>query len=198
MALLGLSSTGSASVGSAELTGVEPAAEPFFARWVEQTLSVVGRARERNWRDQIISALANARCPSVPLPLRNAAAQVRRHEDEPQSDRVLADAAATVLGPACVVSDVESTSQVLEVKCPLPARAGLELPGSVFGDVLVADYLVLNALATSFVARDEFDAKAKRLVMDFLLSAGLRGEHARETRGSRVKSPAGGQRPRPR
>ena len=65
--------------------------------------------------------------------------------------------------------------------CPLPKQPELQI-SHVLGDILAVDYLVLNAIATTLLAGKEYDTSAKRLVMDFALSASLRGERARESK----------------
>ena len=60
----------------------------------------------------------------------------------------------------------------------MPSRPELQLSGAILKDIRAVDYVVMNALASKLLAAQQYDAYAERLMMDFALSAGLRGEQA--------------------
>jgi hypothetical protein len=55
---------------------------------------------------------------------------------------------------------------------------GFRLSDIELGDIRAVDYVLLNAMARSLQAAKAYDESAQRLMMDFTLSAGLRGERA--------------------
>jgi hypothetical protein len=166
---------------SADAGAAAKPAPPGCQPWLKQTVTRIEKLPEQKWRDAIVAALADA-CPDVPEALRKGARDVRTIKEAGRRDRLLADAAASVLGMTCSVTDPMSDSRELAARCPLPARPELQLSSTVLGDVRAVDYLIVDALATRLLAARQYDAHAERLMMDFLLSAGLRGEAAQKHR----------------
>jgi hypothetical protein len=155
--------------------------------WLTETVTRIEKLPEQKWRDAIIAALADS-CDEVPTALKKAARDVRAIKDAARRDRLLGDAAMSVLAPSCAVSDPTSDALAIAAACPMPARPELQFPRAVLGDIRAVDYLVLDALATKLLAAKQYDASAERLMMDFSLSAGLRGEQAKKAkRGSNVR-----------
>lgn len=151
------------------------------SKWLNKTVETMKRLPERKWRDAIIKALGEGTCPPVPEALRIASREVGRIRDVPRRDRVLADAATSVLGPKCTVPNPWEDSRSLAKVCPLPTREEFGLPESVFRDIRAVDYALIDALATSLLSSQAYDQVAQRLMLNFLLSATLLGEH-RSTR----------------
>jgi len=85
-------------------------------------------------------------------------------------DQTLITAATAILGPTCTIHDPTEDARRIATVCPLPKQPELQI-SHVLGDILAVDYLVLNAIATTLLAGKEHDTSAKRLVMDFALSA---------------------------
>ena len=155
--------------------------------WLAKTVARVEKLPEQKWRDAIIAALKEDSCTSIPAELRRAARNARTRNDTTSSDRMLAKAATAVLGPACPVPEPARDARALAASCPLPAQPEFQLSDAVLGDLRAVDYAVVNALAQSLLAVHEYDSSAQRLVMDFILSAGLRGEEASTpTRGKKA------------
>jgi hypothetical protein len=155
--------------------------------WLAGTVARIEKLPEQKWRDAIIAALADS-CDEVPSALKKAARDVRTIKDAASRDRLLGAAASSVLDPSCAVSDPASDALAIAAACPMPARPELQLPRALLGDIRAVDYLILDALATKLLAAKKYDASAERLMMDFSLSAGLRGERAKEAkRGATVR-----------
>jgi hypothetical protein len=155
--------------------------------WLAETVTRIEKLPEQKWRDAIIAALADS-CDGVPAALKKAARDVRAIKDAARRDRLLGEAAMSVLAPSCAASDPARDALAIAATCPLPARPELQLPRAVLADIRAVDYLVLDALATRLLAAKQYDASAERLMMDFSLSAGLRGEQAKKAkRGSNVR-----------
>ena len=161
--------------------GVGKPAAAACRTWLAQTVVRVEKLPEQKWRDTIVSAVADS-CDALPEALRKAARDVQTIKQGARRDRLLADAAAGVLGSRCSVADPASDAVALATACPMPARPELQLAGAVLKDVRAVDYAVMNALASKLLAAQQYDAYAERLMMDFALSAGLRGEQARKSK----------------
>ncbi len=158
---------------------IRPAASPC-SKWLNKTNDKTAKLGEQRWRNTIVAALGEGSCASVPEALRDASREASRVREAWRRDRLLADAAAKVLGPSCTVVDPANDSRDLAKVCPLPVKeefSGLE---SVFRDIRAVDYVLVNALATSLIASDAYDAAARRLMLNFLLSATLLGEKPRQ------------------
>jgi hypothetical protein len=157
------------------------------AAWLNKTVERMKKLPERRWRDAIIIALGDRTCDMVPEPLSNASRAVRGSRDAAQSDRVLADAAIRVLGPGCAVPDPTEDARALAKTCPLPKLEEFDLAESVFRDIRAVDYALIDALATSLLAAKAYDATAQRLMLKFLLSATLLGEHQNKAVGGAAR-----------
>lgn len=149
------------------------------SKWLSKTNARMAKLGEWRWRTTIIDALGEGRCPAVPQALRDAARAVRQVRDEHRRDRLLADAAATVLGAPCTVVDPANDSRTLARVCPLPRKEEFSGIDSAFRDIRAVDYLLINALATSLIASESYDTEARRLMLNFMLSATLLGEKPR-------------------
>src|SRR5687767_3946122 len=77
------------------------------ATWLARTVTRVENLPEQKWRDAIVSAVADS-CDALPEELRKAAREVQTVKDRARRDRLLADAAAGVLGSRCAVADPAS------------------------------------------------------------------------------------------
>src|SRR5262245_1930137 len=75
------------------------------AAWLNKTVAKMKKLPERRWRDTIVAALGEEACSAVPNVLRNGSREASRSRDPSHQDRLLTDAATTVLGPACAVPD---------------------------------------------------------------------------------------------
>ena len=149
--------------------------------WLAKALTRMEKLPEQKWRDGVIGMLADAPCGSLPTELRRALHAARATKDVTRRDQILITAATAVLGPTCTVQDPTEDARRIASVCPLPKEPELQI-SHVLGDILAVDYLVLNAIATTLLAGKEYDTSAKRLVMDFALSASLRGERGRESK----------------
>ncbi len=159
------------------------------AAWLNKTVAKMKKLPEGRWRDAIVAALGEGSCSAVPEALRNASREAGRSRKPSHRDRLLTDAAVTILGPACAVPDPSQDSRSLARVCPLPAREEFALPDSVFRDIRAVDYALIDSLATSLLSAKAYDAVAQRLMLNFLLSATLLGEH-RNGEGARPSPPA--------
>jgi len=148
-----------------------------------QAITRMEERGEQRWRDAVIEILADAPCSSLAGELRTAFRVATATKDVVRRDQLLAKAASGVLGPACTVQDPTTDALLLATACPLPKQPEFQISHEL-RDIFAVDYLVLNAIATRLLAGNEYDAAAKRLVMDFTLSASLRGERARESKQS--------------
>ena len=163
-------------------TRAKPAIRPTLSpcsKWVAKTNKKMAKQGEQRWRNTIVRALGEGSCPSVPEALRDATREAGRVRDVPRRDRLLADAATKVLGPSCTVVDPAKDSRDLAKVCALPIKeefSGLE---SVFRDIRAVDYVLINALATNLIASNSYDDEARRLMLNFMLSATLLGEKPR-------------------
>ncbi|MFM2070953.1 MAG: hypothetical protein RLZZ623_1216 [Actinomycetota bacterium] len=149
--------------------------------FLDKALTRMEKSGEQRWRDAVIGIFADAPCVSLEGELRTAFRTATAAKDVVRRDHLLAQAASAVLGPACTVQDPTTDARLLATACPLPKQPELQISHEL-RDILAVDYLVLNAIATRLLAGNEYDASAKRLVMDFALSASLRGERARESK----------------
>jgi hypothetical protein len=149
--------------------------------WLDKALTRMEKRGEQTWRDSVIGLLAEAPCRSIPTELRTAFRAAKSSKSAAEQDRLLAAAASTVLGPTCAVQNPMNDARLIASVCPLPQQPELQISHAL-RDILSVDYVVLNAIATSLLRGNEYEASAKRLVMDFALSASLRGERVRESR----------------
>lgn len=154
--------------------------------WLGKSLTRMEKRGEQKWRDAVIGMLADAPCGSLPVELRTAFRAGTATKDPDRRDHLLAEAASRVLGPKCAVQDPMNDARPIAAACPLPDQPELRISHAL-RDILAVDYLVLNAIATSFLAGNEYGESAKRLVMDFALSASLRGERVRESKAARSR-----------
>lgn len=157
--------------------------------WREKTVARVEKLPEQKWRDAIVSSLGDAPCASLPTELRRVARDIGLRSNTTRADRLLADAASAILGPTCRVPDAASDAVALALACPLPPRLGFRLSDIELGDIRAVDYALLNAMARSLQAAEEYDESAQRLMMDFTLSAGLRGERANKAKRGKAHRP---------
>jgi hypothetical protein len=157
--------------------------------WRARTIARLERLPEQKWRDAIISSLGDAPCASLPTELRRAARAIRLRSNTTRADRLLADAASAILGPSCRVPDPASDAVALAPACPLPLGLGFRLSDIELGDIRAVDYVLLNAMASSLQAAKEYDESGQRLMMDFTLSAGLRGERAKQAKREKAHRP---------
>jgi len=157
--------------------------------WRERTIARLEKLPEQKWRDAIISSLGDAPCASLPTELRRVAREIHLRSNTTRADRLLADAASAVLGPSCRVPDPASDAVALASACPLPPRLGFRLSDIELGDIRAVDYVLLNAMARSLQAAKEYDESGQRLMMDFTLSAGLRGERANQAKRGKAHRP---------
>jgi hypothetical protein len=160
--------------------GARPPAATCDA-WLAKALTRMEKLPEQKWRDGVIGMLADAPCGSLPTELRRALRAATATKDVTQRDQTLITAATAVLGSTCAVQDPTEDARRIATVCPLPKEPELQISHAL-GDVLAVDYLVLNAIATTLLAGKEYNTSAKRLVMDFALSASLRGERVRESK----------------
>jgi hypothetical protein len=149
--------------------------------WLDHALTRMERRGEQTWRDSVIGLLADAPCGSLPEELRSAFRAAKATKSTAERDRILVRTASTLLGPACAVQDPMNDARSIASVCPLPKQPELQISHAL-RDILAVDYVVLNAIATSLLHGNEYEASAKRLVMDFALSASLRGERIRESK----------------
>jgi hypothetical protein len=149
------------------------------SKWISKTNARMTKQSERRWRGTIVDAMGDESCPAVPEALRDAARAVRRIHDERRRDRVLADAATRVLGAPCAVAEPANDSRALARACPLPAREEFSGIDDALRDIRAVDYVLINALASSLIASDVYDTDARRLMLNFMLSASLLGEKPR-------------------
>jgi hypothetical protein len=149
------------------------------AEWAARTVARVEKLPEQRWRDTIVAALAQS-CPAIPAELRRAAGEVRGRTDSPASARLVAEATRSTLGAACAVPEPLSDARKLAAACPLPERPELRLHDRVLADLRAVDYAVLATVLRSLLAAREYDQAARRLLMNFTLSAALLGEEARK------------------
>lgn len=157
--------------------------------WKEETTARVEKLPEQKWRDAIVSSLGVAPCASLPTELRRVARDIGLRSNTPRANRLLADAAAAILGPNCRVPDPASDAVALASACPLPPRLGFRLSDIELTDIRAVDYALLNAMAGSLQAAKEYDESAQRLMMDFTLSAGLLGERANKAKHGKARRP---------
>ena len=123
-------------------------------------------------RDLVISATANA-CAGVSNALQAAAAGYVKARSEKTKAQLLANGAAAVLKENCVncaVVDPVARADTLVTKCPL-AGPGDKAHPDVLRRMRAADYVFLNALITSLVASGEYDERAYRLVLQFIIAS---------------------------
>lgn len=165
-------------VGAQAKPAGRPAPSPC-SQWLSKTNARMAKLGEQRWRNTIVDALGEGSCPAVPAALRDAARAARQVRDEQRRDRLLADAAANVLGASCTAVDPAKDSRSLAQVCPLPRREEFSDVDSAFRDIRAVDYLLINALATNLIASESYDTEARRLMLNFMLSATLLGEKRR-------------------
>jgi hypothetical protein len=157
----------------------QDAASPACETWLRRTLKAVEASSTLRHRDTVVLAVAHA-CPGVPEVLRAAAVSYKKARTEKTKARILADAATVVLQRACSASAPLGTAERLVAECPLPGPGEKAHP-AVLGRMRAADYLFLNALMTSLIAANAYDATAYRIVLEFIVSSAQLGEERKAT-----------------
>jgi hypothetical protein len=157
----------------------QDAASPACDTWLKRTLKAVEASSTLRHRDTVVLAVTHA-CIAVPEGLRAAAVSYKKARTEKTKAQILADAATAVLQHRCSASDPLGTAEGLVAECPLPGPGEKAHP-AVLGRMRAADYLFLNALMTSLIAADKYDATAYRIVLEFIVSSAELGEERKAT-----------------
>ena len=161
---------------------------PTCSAWAARTVHGADNLPEQKWRDVTIKALAEP-CIAIPGQLRHAAVQVRAVKELSQRARILANAAAAILGDGCSVTEPLADARKLASTCPLPPNLGFRLDEPMLMDIRAVDYAVLNAILRSLKTANQYDESAERMILNFALSAQIFGEDFRKREDRRGPSP---------